>query len=246
MAAPVGHNPDLKQVRRIPFRRISFAVPHARPRTHALPVAGANGGPISHAVLVLQGTFENVSNDLHVAMGMHGEAVATLHPVFVDDAQGAKSHKARIAIGVKGKCVLGVEPAEVASAALVTPSNRDHSWNPRYNDYLDAAREKTILGAPAGVGERSGRWLSWDHFEPRGTMPRNPWKLMLLLVLLGCGGQPDAGPDGFVNQTRHSDAELWTIWKAAQQTVAHEVDLNPLQRSLSGATADIRPGDAGA
>ena len=77
-------------------------------------------------------------------------------------------------------------------------------------------------------------------------MPRNPWKFMLLLVLLGCGGQPDAGPEGFVNQTHHSDAELWTIWKAAQQTVADEVDLNPLQRSLSGATADIRPGDAGA
>jgi len=51
---------------------------------------------------------------------------------------------------------------------------------------------------------------------------------------------------GFVNQTQHSDAELWTIWKAAQENLAHEVDLNPLQRSISGAPADIRPGDAGA
>lgn len=74
-------------------------------------------------------------------------------------------------------------------------------------------------------------------------MPRNPWKLMLLLVLLGCGGRPDV-PEGFVNQTQHSDAELWTIWKAAQETVAHDVDLNPLERSLAGAAADIRPGDA--
>ena len=71
-------------------------------------------------------------------------------------------------------------------------------------------------------------------------MPRNLWKLVLGIVLVGCGGQPV----GFVNQTHHSDAELWTIWKAAQETLAHEVDLNPLQRSSSGAAADIRPGDA--
>lgn len=77
-------------------------------------------------------------------------------------------------------------------------------------------------------------------------MLRNPWKLMLLLVLLGCGGRPDPGPAGFRNQTLHSDAELWVIWKAAQETVAQDVDLNPLQRSVSGAPADIRPGDAGA
>jgi hypothetical protein len=48
---------------------------------------------------------------------------------------------------------------------------------------------------------------------------------------------------GFVNQTRHSEDDLWTIWKAAQDTLSQEVDLNPLQRSFSGAPADIRPGD---
>jgi hypothetical protein len=75
-------------------------------------------------------------------------------------------------------------------------------------------------------------------------MQRNLCVLVLGMVLLGCGGRPEAPPAGFVNQTRHSDAELWTIWKAAQETLAHEIDLNPLQRSFSGAPADIRPGDA--
>ena len=60
---------------------------------------------------------------------------------------------------------------------------------------------------------------------------------------MGCGGLPGQRPAGFVNQTHHSDAELLTIWKAAQETLAHEIDLNPLQRSSSGAAADIRPGD---
>jgi len=74
-------------------------------------------------------------------------------------------------------------------------------------------------------------------------MRRSLWRLALGLILVGCGGRPDSLPVGFVNQTHHSDAHLWTIWKAAQETLAQQVDLNPLQRSLSGAPADIRPGD---
>jgi hypothetical protein len=37
---------------------------------------------------------------------------------------------------------------------------------------------------------------------------------------------------GFVNQTRHSDVELWALWKAAQQ------------RTLMNVPAQILPGDA--
>jgi hypothetical protein len=74
-------------------------------------------------------------------------------------------------------------------------------------------------------------------------MRRNWWKFVRGLGLLGCGGLPNPLPVGFVNQTRHSDAELWVVWKAAQESLAQEVDLNPLQRSSSGAPADIRPGD---
>jgi hypothetical protein len=83
----------------------------------------------------------------------------------------------------------------------------------------------------------------WDPGELDQPMPRNLWKLVLGCGLLGCGGQPNALPVGFVNQTKHSDADLWVIWKAAQEIVDQEVDLNPLQRSSSGSPADIRPGD---
>lgn len=74
-------------------------------------------------------------------------------------------------------------------------------------------------------------------------MRRNLWRVVLGLALLGCGGQPDGRPVGFVNQTKHSDADLWMIWQTARDSVAHEVDLNPLQRSFFGAPADVRPGD---
>lgn len=74
-------------------------------------------------------------------------------------------------------------------------------------------------------------------------MGRHFWKFLLGLTLLGCGGQPNKLPLGFVNRTQHSDQDLQMIWKAAQQSLAHEIDLNPLQRSSSGAPAQILPGD---
>ena len=75
--------------------------------------------------------------------------------------------------------------------------------------------------------------------------PRRLLVVLACLWLVGCGGGfPGGLPTGFINQTQHSDAELWAIWKTAQQELAQEVDLNPLQQSLYDAPADIRPGDA--
>jgi hypothetical protein len=65
-----------------------------------------------------------------------------------------------------------------------------------------------------------------------------------MLVLAGCGSElPGTVPVGFINHTQHSDADLQALWKRAQQTLAQEVDLNPLQRIGSNVPADIRPGD---
>lgn len=68
--------------------------------------------------------------------------------------------------------------------------------------------------------------------------------LALLMLLTGCGGGKFLEPAGFVNHTQHADADLWAIWKAAQQNLATQVDINPLQRSLHDVPADILPGDA--
>jgi hypothetical protein len=72
---------------------------------------------------------------------------------------------------------------------------------------------------------------------------RRSLALILMLVLAGCRGLPSAVPVGFVNHTQHSDADLLALWKTAQQTLAQEVDLNPLERIGSNVPADIRPGD---
>jgi hypothetical protein len=64
--------------------------------------------------------------------------------------------------------------------------------------------------------------------------------LLLLLGLCGCSF-PHPPAVGFINQTRHSDANLWVIWKAAQESIARQIDLNPLQPA--GASPRVLPGD---
>ena len=74
-------------------------------------------------------------------------------------------------------------------------------------------------------------------------MDRSRAAIILTIVLVGCGSP--AGPlVGFVNQTQHSNADLWAIWKRAQDKIAQRVDLNPVQRFLNQAPADIRAGDS--
>lgn len=69
---------------------------------------------------------------------------------------------------------------------------------------------------------------------------------LMVLLLEGCGGVgAGANPSavGFVNQTQHTDTELWALWKAAQQNLSQQIDLNPLQRTQSNVPPDILPGD---
>lgn len=70
-------------------------------------------------------------------------------------------------------------------------------------------------------------------------------RLRTLLLLLGfCGcSLPHPAAVGFINQTHHSDANLWVIWKAAQRSIARQIDLNPLQQAV-GVPSRILPGDA--
>jgi hypothetical protein len=66
----------------------------------------------------------------------------------------------------------------------------------------------------------------------------------LTVILLGCGGSPRSTPPaGFINQTRHSDAELQALWVEAQQSIAQQIDLNPLQRLSNNVSPETRPGD---
>ena len=59
-------------------------------------------------------------------------------------------------------------------------------------------------------------------------MRRQRHALVVGIVLLaGCGARTSPAI-GFVNQTHHSDSQLWSLWKAAQQNLCQQIDLNPL------------------
>ena len=75
-------------------------------------------------------------------------------------------------------------------------------------------------------------------------MHRQRHALALGIVLLtGCGAGTSPAI-GFVNHTQHSDSQLWSLWKAAQQNLCQQIDLNPLQRTLNSAPTHIVPGDS--
>lgn len=75
-------------------------------------------------------------------------------------------------------------------------------------------------------------------------MGRNLRATLLTLILLGCGGGVQNPADnGFINQTQHTDTQLWAMWSAAQQSLAESIDLNPVQQTLSGASPEVLPGD---
>jgi hypothetical protein len=75
-------------------------------------------------------------------------------------------------------------------------------------------------------------------------MKRKVVTVILTVVLLGCGESSHSPAlAGFVNQTWHSDADLQAIWAEAQQSVAQQIDLNPLQRLSTNVSPETRPGD---
>src|SRR5271169_2957375 len=112
---------------RLGWRRIHLAMADAAAGAHSLSVAWANDRTRAQAVLVLKRAVQNVSNNFHVAVRVGGEPFAGRDLVFVDHAQGTKSHETRIVVLVERKRVAGIEPAEIAATAFIAASNVDHN-----------------------------------------------------------------------------------------------------------------------
>src|SRR5580704_1559714 len=85
-------NPDLQKMNGLSFRMIEFAVSDSTARAHPLRLARTNDRARAEAVLVLERAFEDVSDDLHVAMPVRGKPCGRAHAILIDDPQRAKSH----------------------------------------------------------------------------------------------------------------------------------------------------------
>src|SRR5436190_21684829 len=108
------------------FRWIEFAMRHACTCTHPLHFTRPDDGAGSHTVFVLERAFENVSNDLHISMRMGSKALCRSNGVFINDAQCAKTHVRWVVIPIERKRVIGIEPAMVKMAAVISLTHFDH------------------------------------------------------------------------------------------------------------------------
>ena len=125
-APSLRQQPDLVEMDPFLVRGIELAVADAGAGGHALQFAGPDDRAVAHAVLVLERPVEDVGDDLHVPMAVHPEPLTGLHPVVVDDPQGAKAHVGGVVVIAEGKRVIGVEPAVVEVASLGSLANLDH------------------------------------------------------------------------------------------------------------------------
>src|SRR5208282_6030506 len=117
-----GRDPDLQKMNRVGFRMIEFAVRDSRPGTHSLRFARMNDRAGAKAVLVFERAFENVGDDLHVAMPMGGETRAGADAILVDYAQRAKSHLAGVVVVAERESVAAVEPVDFRASAVGGPA----------------------------------------------------------------------------------------------------------------------------
>src|SRR5579862_1222165 len=104
------------------------------------------------------------------------------------------------------------------------------SFLPHY--YRPARSFRRLLKLPQSLPIKSSE----------AQMGRGARVIFLTLLLLGCGNNGARLPIGFVNKTEHSDASLWKIWSAAQNSLAAGINLNPVQSS-AGARPNMLPGD---
>src|SRR5436305_6703449 len=107
---------------------IAFTVAEAAAGAHALPVARADDRASAEGILVLDGALEDVGDDLHVAMRVRRETLATGDAVLVDDAQGTEAHVVAVVIFAERKRVISIEPAEVEVAAFGGFASDDHGF----------------------------------------------------------------------------------------------------------------------
>ena len=136
-------------------------------RGHGLDFVGTQNVPFPHAVAMKQMPFEDIGDDLHIAMAMRPESLAGLDAVIVDDAQRAKADVrlayAEIHAPINGFVdVRAARQGEVVNAGqpVVTLIDPDDLWiradvEETYIDRLAIGRDLTVR-LPSGE-ERQGR-----------------------------------------------------------------------------------------
>src|SRR5262249_19289154 len=125
-ALPFGQDPDLEKMDGLRPGVVVLAVRHARARPHELNLPRPDDTAPARAVLVLESAFEDVGQNLHVAVAVPAEALAGLDTVVVQHPKGSKAHVRGVLVVTEGKRMPAVEPAQLGLPSLVGSPNLDH------------------------------------------------------------------------------------------------------------------------
>src|SRR6185295_5687909 len=94
---------------------------------HSLHVSRSNHRTVAHAVFVFECAFEDVGDDLHVAMSMRRKTTTSRDKIFIDHTQAAKAHVPRIVILIESERVIRIQPPMIEMTTLLRFPDRDHS-----------------------------------------------------------------------------------------------------------------------
>lgn len=120
-----GIDPDLEQMDgRV--RAVELAVNDSRAGGHPLDVTGGNNSLVAHRIFMLNGTRENIGNDLHVAVRVHAESSSGGDAVLIDNSKRPKMNMRWIVIIGKRKSMVGIEPSMIEMAAFGGGSFGEH------------------------------------------------------------------------------------------------------------------------
>src|SRR5437867_4364673 len=108
----------------ISLRRVELAVLNSGTGGHALHISRTNYRTVAHAVAMLERAFQNVSDDFHVTMRVHGKTLIGRDAIFIDDPQSSKVHVRRIVILIERESVESIQPSVIEVAAVFGFANR--------------------------------------------------------------------------------------------------------------------------
>ncbi len=85
---------------------------------------------MSHIVSMLEFSFYNVSDNLHVTVGVKAKAFAGLNHIVIKDTQRPPVHVVGIVVFIEGKMPPCIEPAAVGVVALIGLDDLNHVQSP--------------------------------------------------------------------------------------------------------------------
>src|SRR5690242_18661749 len=93
------------------FRRVvKLTMEYSCSRTHSLDVARTDDRTGSHAVFMLERTFDHIGDNLHVLVPMLSKALTWFYVIFIDDQQIAKTGEFWVVIVGERKSMIALEP----------------------------------------------------------------------------------------------------------------------------------------